>query len=68
MGAEMFESICRTAWENLPESTPWADLDDASRTSYREDTRWVLTAAADLMPIETLHGADGASMWLRGQQ
>lgn len=63
-----FEHICRVAWENLPESALWDDLPDEARDSYREDVRWVLNAAADTMPIETLHGADGASMWLRGEQ
>lgn len=67
MGAAPFEEICRRAWESLDDSTPWADVPEDGRQYFRQDIRAALTAAADLMPIETLHGADGASVWLRGE-
>ncbi|WP_157365911.1 hypothetical protein [Arthrobacter sp. Leaf234] len=69
VGEATFEELCRRAWEALPGSTPWADVPEkVGRTEYRAEVRGILTAAADLMPIETLHGADGASVWLRGDQ
>ncbi|MHA7144203.1 hypothetical protein ACX80U_05730 [Arthrobacter sp. TmT3-37] len=63
-----FEDICRRAWRKLDEAQPWDAIPEEARESYRADVRWILDTAADIMPIETLHGADGASVWLRGDQ
>ncbi|MDN4611938.1 hypothetical protein [Arthrobacter burdickii] len=69
MGPDTFEELCRRAWEALPGSTPWADVpEQVGRAEYREEVRGILTVAANLMPIDTLHGADGASVWLRGER
>lgn len=62
------ERIAGAAWDRLPGDTPWSEVNPESRAAHVADFRVYCQTLADLMPIETLHGADGASVWLRGEQ